>query len=58
MRCDVNLSIMPKGSSVFGTRVELKNINSFSAIARAIDHEFARQVKIITSGGTIDQETR
>jgi len=58
MRCDVNLSIMPKGTTEFGTRVELKNINSFSAIARAIDHEFARQVKIVTSGGQIDQETR
>jgi len=58
MRCDVNLSIMPKWSTVFGRRVELKNINSFSAIARAIDHEFARQVKIVTSGGQVDQETR
>lgn len=58
LRCDVNLSIMPEGSTTFGTRVELKNINSFSSIWRAIDSEFARQVKIISSGGLVDQETR
>ncbi|MDD5769780.1 MAG: Asp-tRNA(Asn)/Glu-tRNA(Gln) amidotransferase subunit GatB [Candidatus Gracilibacteria bacterium] len=58
LRCDVNLSIMPVGSTTFGTRVELKNINSFSSIGRAIETEFARQVKIVEAGGQIDQETR
>lgn len=58
MRCDVNLSIMPAGSTTFGTRTEMKNINSFSSIGRAIDSEFARQVKIIDGGGKVDQETR
>lgn len=58
LRCDVNLSIMPVGSTVFGTRVELKNINSFSSIWRAIDNEFSRQVKILDAGNLVDQETR
>jgi len=58
LRCDVNLSIMPVGSKVFGTRVELKNINSFSSIWRAIDAEFARQVRLLDEGKQVDQETR
>ncbi|MDD3302163.1 MAG: Asp-tRNA(Asn)/Glu-tRNA(Gln) amidotransferase subunit GatB [Candidatus Gracilibacteria bacterium] len=58
LRCDVNISIRKKGATGLGTRVELKNINSFSSIARAIDGEFLRQVRLLESGGTIDQETR
>ena len=58
LRCDVNISIRPHGQKEFGTRVELKNINSFSSIGRAIDAEFARQVEILEEGGTLDQETR
>lgn len=58
LRCDVNISIRPYGQKEFGTRVELKNINSFSSIGRAIDAEFARQVEILEEGGTLDQETR
>lgn len=58
MRCDVNLSIMPVWSTTFGTRTEMKNLNSFSGIGRAIEHEFKRQVKILDEGGQIDQETR
>ena len=58
LRCDVNISIRPHGEAKFGTRVELKNINSFSSIGRAIDAEFARQVEILEDGGTLDQETR
>lgn len=58
LRCDVNLSIMPVGSKVFGTRVELKNINSFSSIGRAIDAEFSRQVRLLDEGKQVDQETR
>jgi aspartyl-tRNA(Asn)/glutamyl-tRNA(Gln) amidotransferase subunit B len=49
---------MPVGSKVFGTRVELKNINSFSSIGRAIDTEFSRQVRLLDEGKQIDQETR
>lgn len=58
LRCDVNISIRPHGQKEFGTRVELKNINSFSSIGRAIDAEFARQVEVLEEGGTLDQETR
>lgn len=58
LRCDVNLSIMPVWTTTFGTRVELKNINSFSSIWRAIENEFHRQVKIIDEWWGVDQETR
>lgn len=58
LRCDVNISIRPIGEEKLGTRVELKNLNSFSAVGRAIDSEYARQVRIKESGGKIDQETR
>lgn len=58
LRCDVNLSIMPVWSKTLWTRTELKNINSFSSIARAIDSEFNRQVKIVLSWWKVEQETR
>lgn len=58
LRCDVNISIRRHGEDIFNNRVELKNINSFSSIGRAIDVEFARQVKIYNEWGTVDQETR
>ncbi len=58
MRADVNLSVMEKGSSVFGTRTEMKNLNSFKAIARAIAGEQERQIDLIESGEKIIQETR
>ncbi|NLA81974.1 MAG: Asp-tRNA(Asn)/Glu-tRNA(Gln) amidotransferase subunit GatB [Clostridiaceae bacterium] len=58
LRCDVNLSLRKKGDSQLGTRVELKNLNSFNYIARAIDSEFKRQVAILEEGGTIVSETR
>lgn len=58
LRCDVNISIRPHGQKEFGTRVELKNINSFSSIGRAIDTEFLRQAEILEDGGTLEQETR
>ncbi|HWA77791.1 MAG TPA: Asp-tRNA(Asn)/Glu-tRNA(Gln) amidotransferase subunit GatB [Polyangiaceae bacterium] len=57
-RCDANVSIRPKGASKFGTRCELKNINSFRFVQRAIDAEIARQTAILDAGGTIRQETR
>ncbi|MGL6115606.1 MAG: Asp-tRNA(Asn)/Glu-tRNA(Gln) amidotransferase subunit GatB [Cetobacterium sp.] len=58
LRCDANISVMEKGSKKFGTRVEVKNLNSFKAVARAIDYEINRQIEVIENGGSIDQETR
>jgi aspartyl-tRNA(Asn)/glutamyl-tRNA(Gln) amidotransferase subunit B len=58
IRCDVNVSVMPKGSSTFGTRCEMKNVNSFSAAFRGIEYETNRQIEILNNGGKIDQETR
>ena len=58
MRCDANISIMPKGSKEFGTRAEIKNINSFSALQRAIEYEIDRQIDIVEEGGKVIQETR
>ena len=57
-RCDVNLSIRPENQKEFGTRAELKNINSFRFIEKAIKYEFNRQVSVLESGGEIVQETR
>lgn len=57
-RCDVNLSIKPKGSSTLGTRTELKNLNSFRFIEKAIAYEQARHQDILESGQTLQQETR
>ncbi|HAT6935679.1 TPA: Asp-tRNA(Asn)/Glu-tRNA(Gln) amidotransferase subunit GatB [Legionella pneumophila] len=57
-RCDVNLSIKPKGSSVLGTRTELKNLNSFRFIEKAIAYERARHQDILESGLSVIQETR
>ncbi len=58
LRCDVNISIREVGETTLRNRVELKNINSFSSIGRAIDVEYTRQVEIYESGSTLDQETR
>lgn len=59
LRCDVNISLRPAGSHEFGNRVEIKNLNSFQMIGRAIDYEVARQAELYDSGvATIDQETR
>ncbi len=57
-RCDANVSIRPQGSEKLGTRVELKNINSFKFVEKAIDHEIARQEAVLSGGGRIVQETR
>ncbi|MDX2054320.1 MAG: Asp-tRNA(Asn)/Glu-tRNA(Gln) amidotransferase subunit GatB [Polyangiaceae bacterium] len=57
-RCDANVSIRPVGQQKFGTRCELKNINSFRFVQRAIDSEIARQTAVLDAGGTITQETR
>ena len=53
MRVDVNISIMPVGSTEFGTRAELKNLNSLKAIGRAIEYEINRQAEILDNGGTV-----
>ncbi len=58
LRCDVNISVRPVGSEKFGTKVEIKNMNSFSAIQRAIEYEIERQIAAIESGERIVQETR
>ena len=58
LRCDVNISIRLYGEEKLRNRVELKNINSFASIARAIDVEYARQIEIYETGATLDQETR
>jgi len=58
LRCDVNLSVRPVGQAEFGVRTEMKNLNSFKAIARAIAYESKRHIDTIERGGTITQETR
>lgn len=57
-RCDANVSVRPKGDTEFGTRAELKNVNSFRFVERAINHEIERQIEIREDGGTVPQETR
>jgi len=58
LRCDANVSVRRRGTDTLGTRTEVKNLNSFRNVARAIEHEVARQVAVIESGGKVDQETR
>jgi aspartyl-tRNA(Asn)/glutamyl-tRNA(Gln) amidotransferase subunit B len=57
-RCDANVSIRPVGEERFGTRAELKNINSFRFVRKALEHEIARQEALVAGGGTVAQETR
>src|SRR5204863_5813645 len=57
-RCDANVSVKPRGETRLGTRTELKNINSFRFVERAINYEIERQINVIESGGKIIQETR
>ncbi len=58
MRCDANISIMPKGSDKFGTRAEIKNVNSFKALERALEYEIDRQIELVEDGEEVVQETR
>jgi aspartyl-tRNA(Asn)/glutamyl-tRNA(Gln) amidotransferase subunit B len=58
LRCDANVSVMPRGSKTFGTKVEVKNVNSFRYIRSALEYEIERQIEAIESGGRIIQETR
>ncbi len=57
-RCDANVSVMPRGSTVLGTRAELKNINSFRFVREALEFEIARQVELVSAGQPVVQETR
>lgn len=57
-RCDANVSVRPEGRQEFGTRAEIKNINSFRFVERAINHEIERQIDLIEDGGKVVQETR
>ncbi len=58
LRCDINVSIRPKGSKELGTRVEIKNVNSFRFVQKAIESEMERQIKLLLSGEKVIQETR
>ncbi|KEI43046.1 Asp-tRNA(Asn)/Glu-tRNA(Gln) amidotransferase subunit GatB [Saccharopolyspora rectivirgula] len=58
LRCDANVSLMPKGSSEFGTRTETKNVNSLRSVERAVRYEMQRHAAVLAEGGTILQETR
>ena len=58
LRCDANISIRPRGSQEFGTRTEIKNLNSFRNVARAIEHEIGRHAAVVEAGGRVVQETR
>ncbi len=58
LRCEANVSVRPKGSTEFGTKVELKNLNSVRFMQRAIEYEIARQIALLESGGLVTQETR
>jgi aspartyl-tRNA(Asn)/glutamyl-tRNA(Gln) amidotransferase subunit B len=58
LRCDANVSIRPVGSTTYGTKTEIKNMNSFRSVHRAIESEIERQIELVESGGRIVQETR
>jgi len=57
-RCDANVSVRPKGQEKFGTKAEIKNMNSFRNVERAIEYEISRQIELIEDGGKVIQETR
>ncbi len=58
LRCDANISVRPRGQKEFGTKTEIKNVNSFRFIREALEYEIERQIDVIESGGKITQETR
>ncbi|MFH1067817.1 MAG: Asp-tRNA(Asn)/Glu-tRNA(Gln) amidotransferase subunit GatB [bacterium] len=58
LRCDVNISVRPVGQKEFGTKCEIKNLNSISGVRRALEFEIQRQIEVVSQGGTIRQETR
>jgi len=58
LRCDANVSVRPVGQQTLGVKTELKNLNSFRYVQRALEYEIARQIDVVSSGGTVDHETR
>lgn len=58
LRCDANVSVRPEGASEYGTRTEIKNMNSFKSVEKAIEYEAQRHIEVLESGGEIFQETR
>lgn len=58
VRCDVNISVRPEGQTKLGEKVEIKNMNSFSGVRRAVTYEFQRQIEVLENGGVVMQETR
>src|SRR6476469_9682669 len=58
LRCDANISVRPRGQAEFGTKTEIKNVNSFRFIREALEYEIGRQIDVIQSGGAVTQETR
>jgi aspartyl-tRNA(Asn)/glutamyl-tRNA(Gln) amidotransferase subunit B len=58
LRCDANVSVRPRGQSTFGTKAEIKNVNSFRYVEKAIDYEIKRQIDVLAGGGRVVQETR
>lgn len=58
VRCDVNVSVRPKGQEQLGAKIEIKNMNSFSGVRRALEYEIPRQIEVVKQGGTLTQETR
>jgi aspartyl-tRNA(Asn)/glutamyl-tRNA(Gln) amidotransferase subunit B len=58
IRCDVNVSVRPKGASGLGAKIEIKNMNSFSGVRKALDYEIPRQIAVLESGGKLVQSTR
>src|SRR5471032_2419594 len=58
VRCDVNVSVRPVGTKELGAKIEIKNMNSFSGVRRALEHEIPRQIEVVSKGGKLSQETR
>ena len=58
MRCDANISVRPKGSEILGQRTEIKNVNSFRFVEKALRYEIERQIAVLESGGDVILETR
>ncbi len=58
VRCDVNVSVRPVGAAELGKKIEIKNMNSFSGVRRALEYEIPRQIEVLESGGRLTQETR
>src|SRR3989441_7300380 len=58
VRCDVNVSVRPKGQEELGAKIEIKNMNSFSGVRKALEYEIPRQIEVVKSGGKLSQSTR